>query len=70
MGIGMLFSVTWGCALYSWLYGVMSVREDLSVETFILLLCSQFSNAFMYICNCVAAVSYLGFCEVMVMSSA
>ena len=47
-----------------------SVSEDLFVETLSLLLVSQCSNSCIYCCSCVAAVSYLGCCEMMVMSSA
>ena len=43
-GRGVLFSVTCGWVVYSGLRGVMSVRKDLYVETFILLLVSQCSS--------------------------
>ena len=48
----------------------MSVREDLFVETFILLLVSHCSNVWMQCCSCVAAVSCLGCCESIARSSA
>ncbi len=69
-GMGVLFSVTSGCAVYSLLCGVISVRDDLFVETFILFVVSQFSSVCVYSCSCVAAVSYLGCCESIVRSSA
>ena len=43
-GIGELLSVTCGLVLYSKLYGVMRVSDDLLVETFILLWFNQFSR--------------------------
>lgn len=43
-GMGVLLSVTCGRVWYSLLYGVISVREDLFAETFILLFSSQTSS--------------------------
>lgn len=44
IGIGVLKRVTTGWVLYSLLYGVMSVRVDLVVDTVSLLSVSQFSS--------------------------
>ena len=46
------------------------MRENLFVETFILLLVSHCSNVWMYSCSCVAVVSCFGCCESIVRSSA
>ena len=43
-GMGELLNVTCGLVLYSKLYGVMRVSDDLLVETFILLWFTQFSG--------------------------
>ena len=55
-----------GWILYSLLYGVIRVRDDLFVETFSLLEFSQFSKVYMYVCRLFAAVSYPASCEMMV----
>ena len=49
---------------------MIRVMVDLSAETLSLLCASQDSSWFMYCCRCVAAVSCLGCCEMIVMSSA
>ena len=59
-----------GCVVYSLLYGVMRVTDDLFAETLSLFCTSHCSRSVMYCCMCVAAVSCLGCCEIMVMSSA
>ena len=46
------------------------MTEDLFAETFNLLVFSQFSNEYRYVCKLLAAVSCLGCCEMMVTSSA
>ena len=45
-GIGVLNSVAIGCAVYSLLYGIMTVSVDLFVETFSLFVVSQFSKLY------------------------
>lgn len=54
----------------SWLNGVISVREDLFGETFILFEVSQSSRVCMYCCRLAAAVLYCGCCVLIVRSSA
>ena len=70
MGRGVLLSVMCGWVLYSLLYGVIKVMDDLFAETFNLFVFSQFSNVFMYVCRLLAAVSCRGCCEMMLTSSA
>ena len=70
MGRGVLLSVMFGCVLYSLLYGVIKVMDDLFAETFNLFVFSQSSNVFMYVCKLLAAVSCRGCCEMMLTSSA
>ena len=50
----------------SWLNGVISVREDLFGETFILFEVSQSSRVCMYCCRLAAAVLYCGCCVLIV----
>ena len=54
----------------SWLNGVISVRDDLFGETFILFEVSQSSRVCMYCCRLAAAVWYCGCCVLTVRSSA
>ncbi len=56
-GRGELNSVMWGLALYSLLYGVISVSDDLFAETLSLFVVSQISKVWIYSCRCVAVVS-------------
>ena len=56
--------------MYSLFHGVMSVSVDFVVETFSLFVWSHVSSVCMYSCRCAAAVSNLGCCEKIVMSSA
>ena len=49
MGRGVLLSVMCGWVLYSLLYGVIKVMDDLFAETFNLFVFSQSSNVFMYV---------------------
>ena len=56
MGRGVLLSVMCGWVLYSLLYGVIKVMDDLFAETFSLFVFSQSSNVFMYVCKLLAVV--------------
>ena len=69
-GIGVLLSVTVGWELYSIFQGVKRVSVDLVGETLSLFVLSHCSSECMYCWRCEAAVSVLGCCEKMVMSSA
>ena len=51
MGRGVLLSVMCGWVLYSLLYGVIKVMDDLFAETFNLFVISQSSNVLMYVCR-------------------
>ena len=57
-------------ALYSKLYCVTGVSDDLFVETFSLFVVSRVSNDPKYCCRCVAAISCLGCLAISVRISA
>ena len=62
--------MTDGCAAIPLLKEVFIVRDDLLGKTFSLFVASQVFSWLMYTCTLVAAVSYLGCCDITVKSSA